>query len=152
MLRTRVVELLALASCVFMAVSCAPHTLLDSRQVDQVPPGRYTVTVWEDLAGRRQFRAVLFETAHAPLKIDLPGVSRVGIAKPDDYGNLLKAGFVVHEVRSADGVVAGYLMAPARAQVLAWDQGARGGIVVTVTGLSSVPESGGGGGGGGGAM
>ncbi len=53
-------------------------------------------------------------------------------------------------MRSANGVVAGYLMAPARAQVMVWDQGARGGVVVTVTALSSVPESGGGGGGGGG--
>jgi hypothetical protein len=53
-------------------------------------------------------------------------------------------------VRGADGAVTGYLMAPDRAHVMVWEREPRGGVVVTVTGLSSVPESGGGGGGGGG--
>ncbi len=150
MLPTRVIELLAFTGCLLLAVSCAPQALLPSRQVDQVPPGQYDVTISEDLTGSRQFTAVLFQMTTVPVTLDLPKVSRVRGAKPDEFGSLLKSGFVVYEVRSANGVVAGYLMAPARAQVMVWDQGARGGVVVTVTALSSVPESGGGGGGGGG--
>ena len=61
-----------------------------------------------------------------------------------------RAGFVVHEVRGADGAVTAYVMAPGRAHVMVWEREPRGGVVVTVTGLSNVPESGGGGGGGGG--
>jgi hypothetical protein len=118
--------------------------------VEQVPPGQYNVIVSEDLTGARQPSAVLFETANAMVTLDLPRVRCVGFAKPDDFGNLLKAGFVVHEVRGADGVVTGYLMAPGRAQVMVWAREPRGSVVVTVTGLSSAPESGGGGGGGGG--
>lgn len=108
------------------------------------------MTISEDLTGSRQFTVVLFQMTTVPVTLDLPKVSRVRGAKPDEFGSLLKSGFVVYEVRSANGVVAGYLMAPARAQVMVWDQGARGRVVVTVTALSSVPESGGGGGGGGG--
>jgi hypothetical protein len=87
------------------------------------------------------------EATRAMVTLDLPGVRHVGSARPGDYGYLLKAGFVVHEVRGADGAVTGYLMAPGRAHVMVWEREPRGGVVVTVTGL---PESGGGGGGGGG--
>jgi len=146
------VKLSALAGCLLIAAGCAPHTLLRSRVVEQVPPGEYNVSVSEDPTGSRQLSAVLFETTRAMVTLDLPRVRHVGTARPDDYGYLLKTGFVVHEVRGADGAVTGYLMAPGRAHVMVWEREPRGGVVVTVTGLSSVPEAGGGGGGGGGAM
>jgi len=145
-----IIKLSALAGCLFIAAGCAPHTLLRSRVVEQVPPGEYNVSVSEDPTGSRQLSAVLFETARAMVTLDLPRVRHVGIARPDDYGYLLKAGFVVHEVRGADGAVTGYVLAPGRAHVMVWEREPRGGVVVTVTGQSSVPESGGGGGGGGG--
>jgi hypothetical protein len=147
---TPIIKRSALVGCLFMAAGCAPHTLLRSRVVEQVPPGEYNVSVSEDLAGSRQVSAVLFETTRAMVTLDLPGVRHVGPARPGDYGYLLRAGFVVHEVRGADGAVTGYVMAPGRAHVMVWEREPRGGVVVTVTGLSSVPESGGGGGGGGG--
>jgi hypothetical protein len=148
-----IIKLSALAGCLFMAAGCAPHTLLRSRVVEQVPPGKYAVSISEDPTGSRQFSAVLFETTRAMVTLDLPRMRHVGTARPDDYGYLLKTGFVVHEVRGADGAVAGYVMAPGRAHVMVWEREPRGGVVVTVTGLSSVPESGaGGGGGGGGSM
>ena len=136
MVRPRFMELLAVSGCLVGVLSCAPQALLRPRQVDQVPSGQYNV--------------VLFETAAAPVRLDLPRVNRRGMAEPDDYAAVLKAGFVVYELPRAAGVVTGYLVVPARAQVMIWDQGAtRGGIVVTVTGLPSAPESGGGGGGSG---
>lgn len=149
MLRPRLMELLAVSGCLVGILSCAPQTLLRPRQVDQVPRGQYNVTVSEDQSGGRQFNAVLFETAAAPVRLDLPSAQRKGRAEPDDYAGALRTGFVVYELSSAAGVVTGYLMVPARAQVTVWDQGAaQGGIVVTVTGLPSAPEAGGGGGSG----
>ena len=145
-----IVKLSALAGCLLIAAGCVPHTLLRSRVVEQVPPGEYNVSVSEDPTGSRQLSAVLFETTRAMVTLDLPRVRHVGMARPDDYGYLLKTGFVVHEVRGAEGAVTGYLMAPGRAHVMVWEREPRGGVVVTVTGLSSMPESGGGGGGGGG--
>jgi len=103
-----------------------------------------------EIAWSREVSAVLFETTRAMVTLDLPGVRHVGPARPGNYGYLLRAGFVVHEVRGADGAVTGYVMAPGRAHVMVWEREPRGGVVVTVTGLSNVPESGGGGGGGGG--
>lgn len=150
MLRRRLMELLAVSGCLVGILSCAPQALLRPRQVDQVPRGQYNVTVSEDPSGSRQYNAVLFETTAAPVRLDLPRVNRKGMAEPDDYAAVLKAGFVVYELPSAAGLVTGYLVVPARAQVMIWDQGAaRGGIVVTVTGLPSAPESGGAGGGSG---
>jgi len=140
----------ALAGCLVMAAGCAPHALLRSHVVEQVPPGEYNVSVSEDPTGSRQVSAVLFETTRAMVTLDLPRVRHVGPARPGDFGYLLRAGFVVHEVRGADGAVTGYVMAPGRAHVMVWEREPRGGVVVTVTGLSNVPESGGGGGGGGG--
>jgi len=140
----------ALAGCLVMAAGCAPHALLRSHVVEQVPPGEYNVSVSEDPTGSRQVSAVLFETTRAMVTLDLPGVRHAGPARPGDFGYLLRAGFVVHEVRGADGAVTGYVMAPGRAHVMVWEREPRGGVVVTVTGLSNVPESGGGGGGGGG--
>jgi hypothetical protein len=145
-----VIKLSAVAGCLIMAAGCAHHTLLRSRVVEQVPPDEYDVSVSEDPTGSRQLNAVLFETARAMVTLDLPRVRHVGMGRPDDYGVLLKAAFVVHQVRGADGAVTGYVMAPGRAHVMVWEREPRGGVVVTVTGLSSVPESGGGGGGGGG--
>ena len=146
MLQPRFMELLVVSGCLVGILSCAPQALLRPRQVDQVPSGQYNVTVSEDQSGSRQYNAVLFETAAVPVRLDLPRVNRLGLAEPDDYASVLKAGFVVYELPSAAGVVTGYLVVPPRAQVMIWDQGAaRGGIVVTVTGLPSGPESGGGG-------
>lgn len=150
MLRPRLMALLAVSGCLVGILSCAPQTLLRPRQVDQVPRGQYNVTVSEDQSGSRQYNAVLFETAAASVRLDLPKVNRRGLAEPGDYAAVLRAGFVVYELPSATGAVTGYLMVPARAQVMIWDQGAaRGGIVVTVTGLPSAPESGGSGAGSG---
>jgi hypothetical protein len=149
-LRPRCIELLAVAGCLVGILSCAQQALLRPRQVDQVPSGKYSITVSEDQSGGRQYNAVLFETAAAPVRLDLPRVIRRGMAEPDDYPAVLKAGFVVYELSSAAGDVAGYLVVPQRAQVMVWDQGAAGGgIVVTVTGLPNAPESGSGGSGSG---
>ena len=145
-----IMKLSALAGCLFIAAGCAPYALLRSRVVAQVPPGEYNVSVAEDPTGSRQVTAVLFEATRAMVTLDLPGLRHVGPARSGDYGYLLRAGFVVHEVRGTDGAVTGYVMAPGRAYVMLWEREPRGGVVVTVTGLSNVPESGGGGGGGGG--
>jgi hypothetical protein len=147
-----VMKLSAIAGCLLIA-GCAPHTLLRTRLVNQVPPGEYTVTVSEDPTGSRQPNAVLFEAARGIVALDLPGLRHVGVASPESYAYLLKSGFTIHEVRGGDGTLTGYVMAPGRAHVMVWERESPGGVVVTVTGMESVPESaGGGGGGGGGSM
>jgi hypothetical protein len=148
-LRPRCAQVLGVTCCLFGIVSCATSFPLTPQRVDQVPAGRYHVTVSEDRTGIHQYNALLFETATAAVTLDLPTAQPGGVARPEDYPAVLQAGFVVYEVRGASGTVQASLMVPAQARVTVWNPpGKEGGTVVSVIGLPSTPQSAGSGGGG----
>ncbi len=130
-----------------VAVGCARYALLTPQAVERVPPAQYRVTVSRSGGANREYSAVLFETAKAAVTLDLPRTERLGVATPEDYSDALKVGSLVYELRDVAGTVKGYLIAPADARVMAWEQNAsKGRLVVAVSGRPSVPEAGGGGG------
>jgi hypothetical protein len=146
--RLRCARLLGIACCLFGIVSCATSVPLTPQRVDRVPAGRYHVMVSEDRSGAHKYDALLFETAPAAVTLDIPTAARAGVAGPEDSPAVLEAGYVVYEIRGTSGAVLAYLMVPARARVMVWNQpGKEGGPVVSVTGLPTAPESSGGGGG-----
>jgi hypothetical protein len=146
--RPRRAQVLGVMCGLFGVVSCATSVPLTPQRVDQVPAGRYHVTVSEDRTGTHKYNALLFETATAAVTLDLP-TAEGGVARPEDYPSVLQAGFVVYEIRGASGTVGAYLVVPGQARVTVWNQpGREGGRVVSVIGLPSTPESAGSGGGG----
>ena len=147
--RLRCAQLLGMACWLIGIVSCATSVPLTPQRVDRVPAGRYHVMVSEDRTGAHRYNALLFETETAAVTLDLPTVERAGVAGPEDSPAALQAGFVVYEIRGTSGAVLAYLMVPARARVMVWNQpGKEDGPVVSVTGLPTAPESSGSGGGG----
>ena len=149
-LRPRVTLWLSVAGYLFWGMGCASYVLLAFERVDRVPAGHYQVIISENPSGAQRYNAVLFEAESASVILDAPTVQRGRGATPDDFQAATRSGFVVYEIRGIAGTVQGYLMVPPQARVRVWDQpGRRGGLVVTVSDFSSVPESGGGGGGGG---
>jgi hypothetical protein len=150
-LRPRPTLLLSIAGCLFWGMGCASYTPLASERVDRVPAGHYQVIFSENRTGGQKYNAVLFEAETASVTLDAPTVQRASGTTPDGYQAAMGSGYVVYEIRGMAGTVQAYLVVPAHARVRVWNQpGGRGGLVVTVSDFSSVPESGGGGGGGGG--
>ena len=148
-LRRRCAQLLVVTCCLFGIVSCATFVPNTPQRVDRVPPGQYHVMVSEDRTGVHKYNALLFETATAAVTLDLPTVEAGGAARPEDYPATLQAGFVVYEIREASGTVQAYLLVPAQARVTVWNQPrGKGGLVVSVIGPPTTPESAGGGGSG----
>ena len=142
-------QLLVVTCCLFGIVGCASFVPDTPQRVDRVPPGRYHVTVSEDRTGTFKYSALLFETTPAAVTLDLPAVEPAGMARPEDYPAVLQAGFVVYEVRGPSGTVQAYLLVPAQARVTVWKQTKeKGGLVLSVIGLPTTPESAGGGGSG----
>jgi hypothetical protein len=149
-LRPRRAQALVVTCCLFGIASCATFVPDAPQRVDRVPPGRYHVTVSEDRTGTLKYNALLFETAPAAVTLALPAVESAGVARPEDYPAVLQAGFVVYEVRGPSVIAQAYLLVPAQARVTVWNQPkGRGGLVVSVTGLPTTPESAGSGGSGG---
>jgi hypothetical protein len=150
-LRPRVTLVLGVAACLFWGMGCASYVPLTSERVDRVPAGHYQVIISGNSSSGQRYNAVLFEAETASVILDAPAIQRRGDATPDDYQGAMLSGFAVYEIRGIAGTVQAYLMVPQHARVRVWDQpGKRGGLMVTVSDYSSVPESGGGGGGGGG--
>ena len=147
--RPRCAQVLGFTWCLFGIVSCATFVPDTPQRVDRVPPGRYHVMVSADPTGIYKYNALLFETASAAVTLDLPTVEPGGVASPEDYPAALQAGFVVYEVRGPSGTVQAYLLVPAQARVTVWNQPReKGGLVVSVIGLPTTPESAGAGGSG----
>jgi hypothetical protein len=147
MLRPRLTLLLSIAGGLFWGMGCASYAPLTSERVARVPAGHYQVTISESHAAGQRYNAVLFGTETATVILDAPTVERGPGASPEDYEAAMRSGFVVYEIRGIAGTVQAYLMVPPHARVRVWDQpGKRGGLVVTVSDVSTVPESGGGGG------
>lgn len=148
-LRPRCAQVLVVTCCLFCIVGCASFLPDTPQRVDRVPPGRYHVMVSADRTGTFRYNALLFETGTAAVTLDLPTVEPGGMAGPEDYPSALQAGFVVYEVREPSGTVQAYLLVPAQARVTVWNQPkGKGGLVVSVIGLPTTPESAGGGGSG----
>ena len=143
---THRLQVLVVTCCLIGVVSCATFVPDTPQRVDRVPPGRYQVTLSADRTDTFKYNALLFETAAGAVMLDLPTVEPAGVARPEDYPSALQAGFVVYEVRGASGTVQAYLLVPAQARVTVWKQPrGKGGLVVSVIGLPTTPESAGGG-------
>ena len=148
-LRPGCAQVLGVTWCLFGVVGCAALVPLTPQRVDRVPAGWYHVMVSEDRTGIHKYNALLFETAPATVTLDLPTVESGGVASPEDFPAALQAGFVVYEVRGASGTVQAYLLVPTQTRVTVWNQPrGKGGLVVSVIGLPTTPESAGSGGGG----
>jgi hypothetical protein len=147
-LRPCVTLLLGVTGCLFWVMGCASYVPLTSEPVDRVPAGHYQVIISENPSGGQRYNALLFEAETASVVLDAPALQRRRDATPDDYQGALLSGFVVYEIRGIAGTVQAYLVVPQHARVRVWGQpGKQGGITVTVSDFSSVPESGSGGGG-----
>ena len=145
-------RVLGVTYCLFCVVGCVIFVPLTPERVDRVPAGRYRVMVSEDPTGVRKYNALLFEMVSASVTLDLPTVKPGGTASPEDYPTALQAGFVAYEVRAASGAVQAYLLVPAQARVTVWSQPKReGGLLVSVIGLPTTPETAGSGGSGSGS-
>ncbi len=153
-LPSRLALWLSIGACLAWVVGCATHTSpLSPARIDLVPGGQYHVRVSESLGTGQKYNAVLFETETASVVLDVPTVERGSDAPAGDYQAGMRPGAVVYEIRDTAGKVHGYLMVPPQARVRVWDEtGTRGVLMVTVSDVGSVPETGGGGGGGGGGM
>jgi hypothetical protein len=108
--------------------------------------------VSEDRTGVGKHNALLFQMVNASVTLDLPTVESGGVAGPEDYPVALQAGFVAYEIRAASGAVQAYLLVPAQARVIVWSQPkGNSGLLVSVIGLPTTPETAGSGGSGSGS-